>query len=250
MKKNVIAALLFVLTLLAPLYISIANLQASAATYPSTINFSGYTWYIENSNNQKVNPGPNYWSNSPQNVWVDSNGYLHLKITYSNGRWYCPEVTCTQTFGYGTYTYYLASRVDQFDKNIVAGLFARIDDTHEVDIEFSKWGISNYQNSRYAVQPAPYIEDQNKHTYNTVLYGDYTTQYFTWQPNSIYFESFGGHYALGTEPAGNIIQSFTSYRQVSATGAKAHINLWLYQGQAPSDGSQPEIIIKSFQYTP
>ncbi len=250
MNKLIILWLITTLTLLSPLYIMIANPQASAATYPNTINFSGYTWWIENTNNQLVNPGPNYWSNSPQNVWVDTNGYLHLKITYSNGRWYCPEVTCTQTFGYGLYTYYLASRIDNFDKNIVAGLFARIDDTHEVDIEFSKWGLSNYQNSRYAIQPAPYVENQNTHTFNTVLYGDYTTQLFSWQPNSVYFESIGGHYAPGTEPAGNVIQSFLSNRQVSAAGVKAHINLWLYNGLAPSNGAPVELIIKSFKYTP
>jgi hypothetical protein len=135
-------------------------------------------------------------------------------------------------------------------ENIVAGVFARIDDSHEVDIEFSKWGLSNYQNSRYTIQPAPYTENQNKHTFNTVLYGDYTTQYFRWTASGVYFASVGGHYQPGTEPAGNVIQSYTLNRQVSAAGVKAHINLWLYQGQAPSDGSLPELVIKSFQYTP
>jgi hypothetical protein len=250
MKKTVPIGLIIALSLLAPLYSCLTINTTEAATHPNLISFSGYTWWIENSNNQRVNPGPNYWSNSPQNVWVDQNGFLHLKITYSNGRWICPEVTCTQTFGYGTYVFNLASRIDKFDKNIVAGLFARIDDNHEVDIEFSKWGISNYQNSRYTIQPAPYIEGRNMHTFNTALYGDYTTQYFKWTPSGVYFESFGGHYPIGAQPEDNIIQSYTLNRQVSAAGVKAHINLWLYQGMAPSDGSQPELVIKSFQYIP
>jgi hypothetical protein len=250
MKKIIIAALLTVLTLLAPLYISMANPAAQAATYPSTINFSGYTWYIENSNNQKVNPGPNYWSNSPQNVWVDANGYLHLKITYSNDKWSCAELTCTQTFGYGTYVYYVASRVDNFDKNVILGLFAYKDDSHEVDIEFSRWGNSTYKNGWYTAQPSPYVEGRNQRTFNFQLYGDYTTHYFIWRPNSVYFESFGGHYTIGQEPQGNIIQSFTSNSHVSATGVKAHINLWLYHGLAPSNGSPVEVVIKSFQYKP
>lgn len=250
MKKIVPIGLVIALSLLAPVTYSLTLNQTQAATYPNTINFSGYTWWIENTNNQLAHPGPNYWSNSPQNVWVDTNGFLHLKITYINGKYICPEVTCTKTLGYGTYTFYLASRIDRFDKNIVAGLFARIDDNHEVDIEFSKWGLANYQNSRYTIQPAPYVENQNKHTFNTVLYGDYTTQYFKWTQSGVYFASVGGHYQPGTEPAGNVIQSYTLNRQVSAAGVKAHINLWLYQGMAPSDGSQPELVIKSFQYTP
>jgi hypothetical protein len=250
MKKTVPIGLIIALSLLAPLTYCLTINSTQAATYPNTINFSGYTWWIENTNTQRAHPGPNYWSNSPQNVWVDTNGYLHLKITYINGKYYCPEITTTQTLGYGTYIFKVASRIDGFDKNIVAGLFARIDDNREIDIEFSKWGLSNYQNSRYTIQPAPYIENQNKHTFNTVLYGDYTTQYFKWTPSGVYFASVGGHYQPGTEPADNVIQSYTLNRQVSAAGAKAHINLWLYQGLYPSDGSQPELVIKSFQYIP
>ncbi len=250
MKKTVPIALLTALALLISLYACLNPNPAQAATTHRTINFSGYTWYIENSNNQRVSPGPNYWTNSPQNVWVDQNGYLHLKITYSNGRWYCAEVTCTQTFGYGTYVFQLASRTDNFDKNIVLGLFAYKDDTHEVDVEFSRWGEEYYPNGWFTVQPRPYIEGKNQRSFNFQLYGDYSTHYFTWNKNSIYFESFGGHYPLGTQPADNIIKSFTSNTRVSAVGVKAHINLWLYQGQAPSDGQPVEVIIKSFKYIP
>ncbi|MCW3998820.1 MAG: glycoside hydrolase family 16 protein [Candidatus Bathyarchaeota archaeon] len=249
MQKTASTTIILALTLLAPLYLGLTSNTPTAAAAPNTIQFSGYTWYIENSQ-QRAHPGPNYWSSSPQNVWVDSNGYLHLKITYSNGRWNCAEVTCTQTFGYGTYVFYLASRTDNLDKNVVLGLFAYKDDWHEVDIEFSKWGESNYRNGWFTVQPKPYVEDRNQRSFNFQLYGDYTTHYFKWTPKSVYFESFGGHYPLGSEPAGNIIKSFTSNSQVSATGVKAHMNLWLYNGQAPSNGQPVEIVIKSFQYIP
>jgi hypothetical protein len=253
MRKIVLATIILVLMLLAPFYSSINSPAGSGNTASAapvrTIQFSGYTWYVESSS-QRADPGPNYWSNSAQNVWVDQNGWLHLKITYSNGRWQCAEVTCTQTLGYGTYAYYLASRMDNLDKNVVLGLFAYKDDYHEVDIEFSKWGQSNYKNGWYTVQPRPYVEGTNQRTFNVQLNGDYTTHYFTWRPNRIYFESFGGHYPIGTEPQDNIIQSFTSNSQVSASGAKAHINLWLYRGLAPSNGSPVEVVIKSFQYIP
>ena len=145
------------------------NMFAEAA-YPSTISFSGYSWYVENSA-QPVNPGPNCWSNSPENVWVDENGWLHLKITYSNGHWYCAELTSTRTFGYGTYAFYTASRIDTLDKNVVLGLFAYKDDSHEVDIEFSKWGILDYSNGWFTVQPPPYINGVNQKSFNIQLYG-------------------------------------------------------------------------------
>ncbi len=249
MKKIIPIALRAILVSLTPLYICM-NQSASAATYPNTINFSGYTWYVENSGRERWDPGPNYWSNNPQNVWVDTNGWLHLKITYRDGRWYCPEVTTTKTLGYGTYAFYLASRVDTIDKNVVLGLFAYKDDSHEIDIEFSKWRNVNYNNSWFTVQPPPYTQGVTQRSFNVTQSGSYSTHYFTWKPTSVYFESFGGHYPIGKEPAGNIYKSFTSPARVDASGVKAHMNLWIFQSTAPSNAQPIEVVVKSFSYTP
>jgi hypothetical protein len=147
-----------------------------------------------------------------------------------------------QTFGYGTYAFYTASHIDTLDKNILFGMFAYKDDYHEVDIELARWGSAN--NVWFTVQPSIYKG------FTMQLYGDYSTHYFTWRQNSIFFESFGGHYPIGKEPSGNIIQSFTSNSAISAQGARAHLNLWLFNGNAPSNGLPCEVVIKSFQYIP
>lgn len=225
------------------------NKSTASASTARIISFSGYDWYVEDTV-QRAKPGPNYWSNSPENVWLDENGWLHLKITNRNGRWYCAELTSLQTLGYGTYAYYVASRVDNLDRNVVVGLFAYKDDTHEVDIEFSKWGEKIYRNGWFTIQPRPYIEGKNQRSFDIQLNGDYTTHYFTWSQRSVFFQSFHGHYPIGTQPAGNIIQSYTSNMQVSAQGVRAHINLWLYNGYAPSNGMPTELVIRSFSYTP
>lgn len=218
------------------------------AAYPSVIFFSGYYWYVENGE-QPNNPGPNYWSNNPENVWVDENGWLHLKITYRDGKWRCAELTSLNTFSYGTYAFYVASRIDSFDKNVVLGMFAYRDDSREVDIELSKWGIEDNSNAWFTVQPPPYVDGRNQKAFNVALSGDYSTHYFTWSRRSISFESFHGHYPIGEQPQSNIIESFTSYTRTSAYGVRAHINLWLYNGQAPSDGMPAEVVIRSFQYS-
>jgi hypothetical protein len=59
--------------------------------YNRTIQFSGALWYVK-SHSTPVGPGPNYFSDSPCNVWVDAQGRLHLKITREEGRWLCAEV--------------------------------------------------------------------------------------------------------------------------------------------------------------
>jgi len=78
-----------------------------------TIEFSGYTWTVEASQG-KVGPGPNYFSDSTDNVWVDSDGQLHLRITKDAAGWHCAEVLLTRSLGYGTYRFYLNSPVDGF----------------------------------------------------------------------------------------------------------------------------------------
>src|SRR5438270_6126883 len=86
----------------------------AASGYGQTVSFSGHLWKIKVSSS-KVGPGPNFFSDSPQNVWVDTLGRLHLKITNVNRRWYCAEVVCLDSPGFGTYTWQLASPVGTLD---------------------------------------------------------------------------------------------------------------------------------------
>jgi|SRR6185369_2238688 len=67
-----------------------------------SILFSGYTWYIKNSESL-IGPSPNYWQT--RNAWVDQNGYLHLKITQDKkeNRWFCAEVYSKDLFSFGTF---------------------------------------------------------------------------------------------------------------------------------------------------
>src|SRR6266568_3108242 len=104
-----------------------------------TIEFSGNQWVVKDGGEERRGPGPNYFSSSPENVWVDSQGQLHLKITNRNNRWYCAEVSLEKPLGYGTYEFFVNGRFDQLDPHVVDGLFLYEDDAHEIDIEFGRW---------------------------------------------------------------------------------------------------------------
>jgi hypothetical protein len=235
---------------------SVSNVQptASAAT-TGTISWSGYTWTVKDGGQQLWTPGPCYWSGN--NVWVDQNGWLHLKLTKVNGLWYCAEAVSTQTFGYGTYTFYTVSRIDNFDKNVVFGMFVYKDGQHEADLEYTTFSVP-YQwwnnqpgpNGWFTVQPPPVYDGVTYQGFLFQMSGDYATSYIKWTPNSITFECDGGHYPAGTAPSGNVISSFTSYKQVDPTGAHADINLWLFRGVPPSDGQSAEVVLSGFQFTP
>ncbi|HCR89589.1 MAG TPA: hypothetical protein DIW50_03820 [Prolixibacteraceae bacterium] len=216
-----------------------------ANTGERIIRFSGYDWIVDSSNSTKHGPGPNYFSDSEENVWVDQDGQLHLKITYRNGHWYCSKVIMKKSYGYNKYVFYVASRVDQLDKNVVGGLFTYMNDQEEIDIEFSKWSIDGNKDSQFAIQPTSH--SGNKIRYNLNLEGNNSTHFFNWHKNKIEFASFQGHTL--NPPADKIIEQWTY------TGAdippdsdeRVKINLWLFRGTAPSDNKEVEMIIKGFE---
>lgn len=210
-----------------------------------TVEFSGYTWRVKASESP-AGPGPNYFSDREDDVWVDENGQLHLKIVQRNGRWYSTEVIANASLGYGKYVFTLASRVDQLPKEVVLGLFTWSDTApqynyREIDIEFSKWGEDNGQNSQYVVQP--WDHPGNRYRFDSVLEGEYSTHSFEWSPTSIEFSSSNSGAEFQT-------WSYTG-PDIPPTGDEnARINLWLLNGMPPSDGLEVEVIIKSFEFIP
>lgn len=225
------------------------NQTEQPTNHPNTITFSGYTWKIRNSPNETSTPGPNYWSNSTENVWIDNNGYLHLKITNRDGKWFCPEVYTLQALGYGTYVFHTKSSVDSLDKNVVLGLFTYKDDSHEVDIEYSRWGQEEGFNSGFTVQPAPYTTD-NTLDFDTTLTGLEATHSFTWTSEKVFFQTIQGNYNTTNTPQDNVIKTWESQVSCDSTDAKTVINLWLYHGLAPSNLQEVEVVITGFEFYP
>lgn len=222
--------------------------RASAAA--TTLSFSGYSWEVRNQGSS--GPGPNYWSNSSSNVWVDGEGHLHLKIRKdaATGIWYCSEVISNQSFGYGTYLWEIEGAVDKLDKNIVLGLFnykSGDDGHHEVDIEFARWGNAAWHNYNYTVYPASGSGNVSQ-TYELALNGTYTTYKFVRTPTSVSYTGYHGH----TTAASNAFFPWTTPAgfNVSTLSLPIHMNLWLFNGNAPSNQTEVEIIVHSFRFIP
>ena len=206
------------------------------------LSFSGYEWRVKKSTGL-VGPGPNYFSDSPENVWVDSQGLLHLKIRNEGNVWKCSEVILQKNLGYGTYTFETKGRVDIIDKNAVLGLFTWDDDPaqnhREIDIEISKWGQDTNQNSQFVVQP--WTVSENMHRFNLQLPNTetITSHSFDWSSGSIFFQTLRD---------GSLVESWNytgSY--IPAPGKEnARINLWLNETAAPS--GEVEVVISNFTF--
>ena len=216
------------------------------------LDFSGYNWWVKNSASP-VGPGPNYFSASTNNVWLDASNRLHLRITNRSNAWQCAELVTRRTFGHGSYRFTLDSRVDNLDPNVVLGLFTWSDDPayayREIDLEFSRWGnASDPSNAQYVVQPFDAAGHLVRFTVPTTATN--STHLFTWETNRVSFQSMKGGFT-NSPPPGNAISNWVYSLAVPPSGDEnIRINLWLSLGRAPTDSKEVEVVIKSFQFVP
>ncbi|MDO9255281.1 MAG: T9SS type A sorting domain-containing protein [Bacteroidales bacterium] len=206
----------------------------------TTIQFSGITWNVRNGSG---GPGPNLWSDSPNSVWVDADGQLHLKIRKVGSTYYCSEIYAQQSFGHGEYRFYVAGNVGNYDPEIVAGLFTYETDTREIDIEFSRWGNPANMDGWFTIQPVVAGNQQN-FTMNQA--SDSSTHKFTWGSSNIFFQSYKGHYE--TLPATeNLIKewNYTGNYIPPVGNERLHINFWLFGGHSPVNQQEAELVITS-----
>ncbi len=218
------------------------------------ISFSGYDWWVKTSSGL-IGPGPNHFSDSTNNVWLDALGRLHVRITNHSDQWQCAEVVTGRTFGYGSYRFELDSVVNNFNPSVVLGLFTWSDDpayTHrEIDIECGRWANSNdVNNAQYVVQPWDWPNHLARYAVPAGLTN--STHSFTWETNRVSYQALRGSYSPNPAPT-NLISAwvFTNAADVPQPGDEnVRINLWLINGNPPTDNQEVEFVIKSFDFVP
>ena len=218
--------------------------EVKSSATSSTIFFSGYEWNVKSSAGQLWGPGPNFFNDSTQNVWVDANGSLHLKITYGvcSDQWYCAEIYSVESFGYGTYNFTLESGFENLDKNIVLGLFTYLDDVNEIDIEFAKWGQDTEKNGQFVLQPSWKANHIKRYEFNPQ--SEDSVHGFSWCQNTLDFWSYT------QSRLSDFNWRYYGPGIPTPSTEHVHLNLWLMQGLSPSDYSEHEVVINSFDFTP
>ncbi len=216
-----------------------------------TILFSGFEWVIKDSKNKITGPGNNYFSNSNQNVWVDSIGKLHLKISQRNEKWYCSEVRLTKSLGYGRYIFYIDPLPQALDKDMVIGLFMydHLDTSNfhkEIDIEFSKWGKEKNENSQYVVQP---YEDQ-PHRFQSDL--SYPSKHaIELRKRKIHFTStYNLENTLDSLPSTIKDWKYKPDNVYRTSDERVSMNVWLYKATETASLKDVEVIISNFEFIP
>jgi len=232
--------------------------QAKAVVYVDRVNpssrhfdFSNYGWWVKTSTGL-AGPGPNYFSDSTNNIWVDTQGSLHLKITYTNGAWQCAEIISDRSFGYGQYRFTVNAPVNTLDANAVLGLFTWSYDSaynyREIDIELSRWNYSFGTNDVEDYAVSPYGTGQVRR-FPLPAGVTNSTHSFTWQSTNIAFQSLNS--GSSSWPGTNVLEAWNcSLGTPPAGGEQVHINLWLDSGNPPANGQPVEVIISNFEFVP
>ncbi len=257
---------------------------AHIETTPRMIEFAGMTWGIKHNADGRAGPGPNYFSNAEQDVWVDDQGRLHLTISHRDGKWRCTEVVSEAHTGYGEYEFQVTGPVDKLDPNAVLGLFTwdtqtwKTDANSEIDIELTRWSDADAPILNYAVHPGwgPDTESgrhpERVKISHMKLTGDVSTHVIQWGPTRVICASYQG---IGQDPK-RLIDRWgfddTNPPRIAGNGrgevsdpivipkpsptTNTRINLWLNNadrdklGDPPTDGKPIEVIISGFRYTP
>jgi hypothetical protein len=223
------------------------------------IEFSGMTWRVKGPG--LYGPGPNHFSDTEENVWVDAEGRLHLKITRVGGRWYCTEVVPEEPLGYGDYIFKTLGRVDRIDEKAVLGLFlweyapcydgiASWNVANEFDIELSRWGSTNNEPAQFVAQP--WSRSGNIERYELPLASDDapSSHAFRWVNDRVECRSWYGH--ADRHDDSTLIHEWT-YRGPDIPRPeepRVHINFWLMFGEPPLSGQEQEVILSEFLFIP
>ncbi len=225
-----------------------------ASSGSNSLRWMGYDWNMTNGGYAGVLQA------SQNNISVDANGYLHLRISKSSDTFTGSELFTRDNFGFGTFQWQIqGSNIYAMDPPVVLGLFPYgprngigVDAENELDIEFSNWnGEDGEINADFTDYPStgnklPGGKSAWEDNFKASSSPANTTARIQWSSTSAIFTLMGGLQPIGT--TANIIKQET-FKGNNVTIPQAAIpvgmNLWSFKAKPAHSW---EIVIRSFQY--
>ncbi len=221
-----------------------------------TVEFGDHTWRVKGPG--YYGPGPNVFSDSPDCVWVDGQGRLHLTLADQGGYWASTEVVLEDALGYGDYIVSTVGRLDLVDIQAVLGIFLWQygpcwDESYlwwnpynEIDIEYSRWGYAGNEIGQFVAQP--YDWPGNRERFEaTFAEGEITSHAMRWWADRVEYRVWrGGPFDESPE---TMIHAWTyaGPHIPRPEQPRMHLNLWKLEG-TPS--SNQEIVFHDFVFVP
>jgi Glycosyl hydrolases family 16. len=228
------------------------------------IEWKGITWLVKHATNRDEprGPGENIWDS--QNVWVDNQDRLHLKITRQpDGRYLCAELRSENAYQYGTYTWKVDSDLSGIQKDVIFGLFqyGGTDYINEIDFEFTRWNNASANWCNYTVYRSRITTSNPEVNYAHIDYsepleGTYTTHTYTREADKITFKSYHGHgttSSFANLPGGAAGWVFDEPDNVPTKAMPVYIQLWTkYKnvGNYALNSPSVEVVVNDFTFVP
>jgi hypothetical protein len=238
------------IAILVPLLGAIPTARASAST---SMSWKGHRWNITTGAMAGVAPG------RTNNVFVDSHGYLHLRLV-RRGR----TVTAAQLFshdrmGFGTYQWQIHGAIGHMDPSAVLGLFPYgpqdrigVDGENELDIEFSRWNATlcgGRCNGDFTFWPSTHHRSLGPAEHDfTIGTETVITARLIWTSRRVTGVVMRGLQPIGKTAA--VLNRWTfaprdSTARIPQQPVPVGMNLWAYQ-KAPARSQ--EVVLRAFQF--
>ncbi len=232
---------------------AVASVKGVAVPDPPTrrVRFSGYEWEVRQTASER---GGTFNIYDPGNVWVDADGFLHLRIAPREDAkpgepvWSSAEASLTRSLGYGTYLFVVRDTA-HLEPAAVFSVFtwdlSGDDPGHrEMDIELTQWGDATSKNAQFVVQP--YYVPANVVRF-TVPRG-VMTHSLRWLPGRALFRSVRGGIAdAGAQEVA--AHEFTG--GVPSAGTETiRLNLYVFGHTQHPLRKGAEVIVEKFVYLP
>lgn len=221
-------------------------LAVACSPVPRYLDVFGFPWEVKTSGSVRVGPGPNYFSDSTDNVWVDPQG-LHLKTTVVNDTTRCAEVFLLGYTGYGIYRFTFLLTGWPYDICTVLAGFLYQNDLSELDHEYSRWcGEVQNVNAQFVVQP--WNVSGNLFRFLLPPPTGERTHEIIWARDCVIFRIREG----GAQERGPVLEEWTYRGSYIPTPdeERFRFNNWQFRSRTPADGQSQELIVTSFSYEP
>lgn len=185
------------------------------------------------------------------NVWLGDDDHLHLKMRWLPNRneWSCATVYSAPYLGYGTLHWFVNGSIDGLAKNIVFSLGTFNGAENEQGLLYCS-GTEKGGNTH------TYVKAGGPNTFRQVstvpLDMDATTHRIIWSPHSVIFEVLRGHTNDVYCDQNGLLSTHAlkSVNGIPNSCMRIIMRLDHLEASPPAAGTEPEIVLRSFKFTP
>jgi hypothetical protein len=224
--------------------VAVAKGAGSATIVPRVIHFSGFDWTVRAAASDRGGESNFY---DPDNVWLDHNGYLHLRMQQRNNHWSCAEVSLNRSLGYGTYKFVVEDN-SHLSPSASFGLYTldelRSDEVRsELDVEISQWGISGSKNAQFVVQPFYVPENVSRFEAPPGV----LTYSWRWEAGKASFKAVRG---AGSSSGATVSEHLFTSGVPAAASETVRMDLYDYRHSRQKSEEPAEVVIEKFEFLP